>query len=138
MNASPSSSDSPRATRLDALLGLCAAALGLIALVQVATTSAFQPLARAGSADRAGMLASVGEYTALTADIGNEDAMLLLDGRAEEILVYRADTQQVMQVAQRVNLPRMFIEARTRAGAKPPAAEPRDSKKSDTRANPPR
>jgi hypothetical protein len=141
MNTAP---DQPHAAHrrsrswLDGLLGLSAAALFVIAMVQVATTAAFQPIAKAASGERAGMISTVGEYTLMTADIGNEDAMLLLDGRAEEILVYRADSQQVMQVAQKLNLPRTFVEARTRAGVKPAAPDTRDRDAREPRTNPPR
>lgn len=123
---------------LDGALVLSAAALMCLALVQVASTSAFQISARA-SDSRAGLLATIGEYTLLSVDIGNDDAVLLLDGRAEEVVAYRADNQQVLQVVQRLNLPRTFTEARARTGARP-TSDNQDSgpPARDNRTNPPR
>lgn len=141
MNTEHTNPATPRPARtgrwLDGALGLSATALVALALVQVASTTAFQPYAGAGDNARAGMVASVGEYTVLTTEIGNDDAVMVLDGRAEEVLVYRADNQQIMQVSQRMNLPRTFAEARGRSGVRvpesPDAKDPRES-----RTNPPR
>jgi len=64
---------------------------------------------------RGEMVSQVGEYTVLTTDGGNEELLLLLDARSEDLLVYRIEKQSTVQLFQRVNLPRVFQDAKARA-----------------------
>jgi hypothetical protein len=68
---------------------------------------------RSGGEARADLVASVGGMTALTvAGASSEDLLLVIDGRAEELFVYRVENQQNVELQRRYNLPRMFNDAR--------------------------
>jgi hypothetical protein len=66
-----------------------------------------------------GMVSQVGAYTMMTTAGQNEDVLLVIDGRAEELLVYRTDNANGVQLMQRLNLPRAFLDARARAMGTP-------------------
>ncbi|MCC6229597.1 MAG: hypothetical protein IT432_10260 [Phycisphaerales bacterium] len=63
----------------------------------------------------AGMVSNVGDYTMMTFPVGNEDMLLTLDNRSEELYVYRVENQNAVALFQKLSLPRLFSEARTRA-----------------------
>jgi hypothetical protein len=62
-----------------------------------------------------GMVSNVGDYTMMTFGIGNEDMLITLDNRSEELYVYRVENQNAVALFQKLSLPRLFSEARTRA-----------------------
>jgi hypothetical protein len=66
----------------------------------------------------AGVVSQTGGLTCLTTDAGNEDLLLVLDGRNEELFVYRTDNKQGLQLLQRYPLPQMFVDARARSSGK--------------------
>jgi hypothetical protein len=68
-----------------------------------------------GHAASGGMVSQVGQLTVLTADAGTEDVLLVLEGRGEELFVYRADRNGV-QFQQRLAIPKLFQDARMMAG----------------------
>lgn len=81
--------------------------LGLIVL-QVQGLAQIQ----GGSAAHAGMVAQTGPLTALTADAGGgEDLLLVLEGRSEELIVYRTDRNGTL-LHQRLPIPKLFEDAR--------------------------
>lgn len=62
---------------------------------------------------RADLVASVGGVTALTvAGASSEDLLMVIDGRSEELFVYRVENQNNLELYRRYNLPRMFSDAR--------------------------
>ena len=63
---------------------------------------------------QAGMVSQVGQLTVMTADSGNDDVLLVLEGRSEELYVYRADRNGV-QLQQRLQIPKLFTDARAMA-----------------------
>lgn len=63
----------------------------------------------------AGLVAHAGNMAILTSEAGNEDIVLVLDGRTEQILAYRANTSEGIKLVQRASLPQLFLDARTRA-----------------------
>jgi hypothetical protein len=69
---------------------------------------------RSGSSEaRADLVSSVGGLTALTvAGASSEDLLLVIDGRSEELFVYRVENQQNVELQRRYSLPRMFSDAR--------------------------
>lgn len=68
-----------------------------------------------GEPAHAEMVAASGIYTALTAEAVNDDALLVLDGRSEQLLVYRTQNRSAMELIQTYSLPRLFSDARQRA-----------------------
>ncbi len=72
-----------------------------------------------GSSDaNAGMVSSAGSHTIMTADGNNEDLLLVLDERNEELFVYRTDASKGVQLFQRMSLPEIFNDARGRSGGR--------------------
>lgn len=63
----------------------------------------------------AGVVSAVGPLTILTAESNNEDLVLVLDNRAEELFVYRTDIRSGIQLHQRLTIPQVFAEARARS-----------------------
>ena len=85
----------------------------LMALIILQAQSIFaQPLGE--NVARAGMVSQTGPLTVMTADAGVDDLLLVLEGRSEELLVYRADRNGV-QLQQRLAVPKLFEDARAMA-----------------------
>ncbi|MFO0831104.1 MAG: hypothetical protein U0637_04575 [Phycisphaerales bacterium] len=61
------------------------------------------------------VVSQTGGLTCMTTDIGNEDLLLVLDSRNEELFVYRTDSKAGMQLLQRYPVPQMFVDARGRS-----------------------
>jgi hypothetical protein len=93
---------------------LWTAAGGMGVLLALHAISGAPPVGSSGSA-HAGMVSRTGQHTILAADASNEDVLLVLDGRSEELLVYRTDVNKGIQLFQRLSLPDVFTDAKTRA-----------------------
>jgi len=89
--------------------------LGVSALALLAA-AAF--LWNPGKAGAQGMVSKTGMYTTLTAKAGNEEILYVLDGRSEELFLYRTDQQKGTVLLTRVSVPGSFMDAKARAGAK--------------------
>jgi hypothetical protein len=63
---------------------------------------------------KADVVATTGTLTALTFTATNEDLLAVLDGRTEELYLYRGERNGV-NLIQIYNLPALFAEARARA-----------------------
>lgn len=72
-----------------------------------------------GDGAYAEMVSSVGEYTVLTTDGGNEEVLLVLDNRNEDLLVYKVKAQKELELFQKVDLDKLFIDARASARSRP-------------------
>jgi hypothetical protein len=73
-----------------------------------------------GTEAQADLVATSGTLTALTVEASNSnDVLLVLDGRSEELLVYKVENQTNIELHKKYNLPRMFSDARGRSGGKP-------------------
>lgn len=89
-----------------ALLVALAAALAVLIGVQAL---------RLGTPARADVVSSTGGLTVMTAEASSQDVLLVLDGRAEELMVYRVENQNSIELHNRYSLPRVFAEARNKA-----------------------
>lgn len=96
----------PGETTLATALGATAAVLSLVVIA----------LALRLAPARAEMVSHVGEYAVLTTDGGNEEVLLVLDQRAEELYVYRVENQSVVELLARESLPELFAAARLGLG----------------------
>ena len=97
-------------------LALSISALAL--LVVVVVFAGRQPAQAAPSA--MGELGQSGDYTALTCRAGNEEVLVVLDGRNEQLFVYKVVNQNSVEIFQREDVSRMFADARSRArGVRP-------------------
>lgn len=86
--------------------------LGALVMVQT-LIGAGQPIG--GSSASGGMVSQAGQHTMLTAESGAEDLLIVLDGRNEELFVYRTDSRRgEMQLYQRLGLAAVFNDARSR------------------------
>lgn len=53
-------------------------------------------------------VATTGDYTILSANGGNEDVVLVLDNRNEELLAYRVRNQNQVELLQKASLAELF------------------------------
>jgi hypothetical protein len=104
--------NTPTPTTSNGRGGLWGSAFILMALVliQAQNLVGMQPFGNANEAE-AGMVSQVGTLTVLTADAGNDDVLVVLDGRSEEVYVYRTDRNGI-QLHQRLNIPKLFQDAK--------------------------
>lgn len=109
----PAVAPEPAPARRLTPLALVAAFLTLLTLVQVFRLHDAEPAAHAELVTRAGFL------TALTANAGNEEILVVLDDRSEILLVYRTDPRSGVQQAARLPLQALFTDARARALGRP-------------------
>lgn len=65
------------------------------------------------------MVASGNGYSILSTSTGGEANVLVHDARGEEIVVYRSDSQGILQLSQRIRLQNAFVEGRARFGFTP-------------------
>jgi hypothetical protein len=112
----PSMSHSRPAT--SALLWASAFVLAGLIVVQLGRTrgpvsDGFTPAAlAAAAASPDGVVSRVGEYTVMTFNAGNDDVLAILDGRAEELFLYRVRNMTEFEFIGRDNLPGLFATAR--------------------------
>ena len=100
-------SAAPRA-RVAPAAALWASAFVLAGLVMLQASR----LAPAAPAD---IVSSAGEFTALTADTGNDDMLVAIDNRRELLLVYKVANQSTLELYKRYNLPQVFTDARNKS-----------------------
>lgn len=102
--------------RRAANVALSVSAVALMAVVVV--FAGRQPAQAAGAA--MGELGQSGDYTALTCRSDNQEVLVVLDGRNEQLFVYKVVNQSSVEVFQREDVSRMFADARARArGVRP-------------------
>jgi len=63
---------------------------------------------------RAEMVSENGHLVTLTAKGGNEDILLVLDNRTEQIAAYKVGQTNRLELLQRLDLPELFESARAR------------------------
>jgi hypothetical protein len=91
----------------EGMLVATACALAALVVVQAVRSGWLGlPEARADSASH------VDDHTMLTMDGGNEDIVLILDGHAEQLLVYRVKNQDRLELAERHDVRSMFMRAK--------------------------
>jgi hypothetical protein len=96
--------------------GLWASAFILLVLVMIqAQPLLAQGLLGGGHTASAGMVSQAGSVTVMTADAGNDDVLLVLEGRGEELFVYRT-SRDGMQIQQRLAVPKLFQDAKAMSG----------------------
>jgi hypothetical protein len=98
---------------------------GLVALLCVLCVAAGIKFARGGAtatlpfalpeAQAAGVVSQVGGLTVMTTDATNEDLLLVLDSRNEELFVYRTQNNESVQLLQRYPIAQLFVDARARS-----------------------
>lgn len=87
----------------------------LVALAAVLAGLIGVQATRLGAPARADVVSSAGSVTVLTAAASSQDVLLVLDNRAEELMVYRVENQNSIELHNRYSLPRVFAEARNKA-----------------------
>jgi hypothetical protein len=111
-----------RRVTLEAALCLTAGILAASALVQA--TSLFSgapnlsgmPLSSIANAQTAQMVAAGNGFSILSTNTSGEANVLVQDARAEELTVYRTDSQGLLTPVQRIRLQSVFVEGRARFG----------------------
>jgi hypothetical protein len=92
---------------------LWASAFVLFALIILQAQPLFAQVG--GHTAEGGMVSQVGPLTVLTADASGEDVLIVLEGRSEELFVYRADRNGI-QLQQRLAVPKLFQDAKMMSG----------------------
>jgi len=64
------------------------------------------------------MVTSVGDYSIMTTDGGNEELLFVLDNRNEQLMVYKVDQQKSMTLLAREELDSVFASARSKLGGR--------------------
>lgn len=78
-------------------------------------TDAAAQLGQGGGGSRSGMVSHAGGYTVMTSDAGNEDVVVVLDARNEQLLAYRVESAGAVQLQQKIGLPKLFNDAKAKA-----------------------
>lgn len=108
--------NTPRSNRWTlALAGLCLLLGGRLVWESLDRGPVWSGDPLAAQALAAAGVSRVGPLTILTVDVGNEDALVIADDRAEQLLVYRVRNDSSAELVQRVSLPRVFLDGRSRA-----------------------
>lgn len=63
----------------------------------------------------AGLVSDVNGLTVLSNEVSNEEIVCVLDSRQEQLMVYRLDGRDGIQLLQRVPVAQMFSDARIKA-----------------------
>lgn len=74
------------------------------------------PLTSVANAQNAQMVAAGNGYSMLSINTTGEANVLVQDSRAEELTVYRTDSQGLLTPVQRIRLQSVFVEGRARFG----------------------
>jgi|GEM_PF-1943918 len=85
-------------------------------LAPTAAEALAQPGDRGGTASAAGTISAAGSLQMMTLDAGNDDVVLILDGREEELFVYHNDPREGVQLMKRYPLAQLFAEGRAPSG----------------------
>ncbi len=97
-----------RSVKLNSSAFLSASALVIAALIIVQAGKML-----GGHEAKADLVSTTGTLTALTVEATNSnDVLVVLDGRSEELLVYKVENQNNVELYRKYNLQRMFSEAR--------------------------
>ncbi len=96
--------------RINSSAALTASALIIAALIVVQGSRVLT-----GQPAQADVVSTTGSFTALTCEVSNSnDVLLVLDGRSEELTVYRVENQNNLELHKKYNVPRMMSDARAR------------------------
>ena len=97
------------------VLWITAIALSALLIVQLGHRLGAGPVVQSALAE---MVASVGDYSIMTTDGGNEELLFVLDNRNEQLMVYRVDQQRVLSLIAREKLSDVFASARNKLGGR--------------------
>lgn len=97
---------------------LTMSATALILLITFQAAAYLPQFGRSSNIASAGQVSQVGGFTIMTSDANTEDILLLLDGRNEQLSVYRNENNNTVQLYQKVSLPRLFSDAKAREQGK--------------------
>jgi len=64
----------------------------------------------------AGLVSEAGGVTMLTVEANSDELVFVVDNRAEELMVYKADNNQTLDMLQKYNVPELFSAAKARVG----------------------
>ncbi|PHQ81278.1 MAG: hypothetical protein COB69_04540 [Phycisphaera sp.] len=102
--------------RLNAnVLWVTAMLIAALTVVQLGRRGGSSPFEQRALAE---MVSSVGDYSIMTTDGGNEELLFVLDNRNEQLLVYRVDQQKALILLAREELDNVFSSARSKLGGR--------------------
>lgn len=62
----------------------------------------------------AGLVSEAGGMTILTVEANSDELVFVVDSRSEELLVYKAENNQTIEMLQKYNIPEIFNQAKGR------------------------
>lgn len=103
-------------------LGVTAVLLAGLVVVQWNRRAAVEPAPALGLLGAAAFgsqtVSQAGGITMMTVAGTNDDVLLVLDDRREQLFVYRAENQDTFTLLQRASLPQLFTDARAKGSGK--------------------
>ncbi len=105
-------------TSFRALLARSALIAGAVVLSTLVVTQVLRLTSTRGieSTALAGLVSDVGGMTILTAEANSDELVFVIDSRSEELMVYKAENNQTIDLLQKYSLPEIFNQARGRVG----------------------
>ena len=97
------------------VLWVTAVLIASLIVVQLGRTGGSSPFEQQALAE---MVASVGDYSIMTTDGGNEELLFVLDNRNEQLMVYKIDQQRALMLMAREELDGVFANARSKLGGR--------------------
>jgi lysylphosphatidylglycerol synthetase-like protein (DUF2156 family) len=97
------------------VLWVTAVIIAALTVVQLGRKSGSSPFEQQALAE---MVASVGDYSIMTTNGGNEELLFVLDNRNEQLLVYKVDQQKALTLLAREELDNVFTSARSKLGGR--------------------
>jgi len=108
-------STTPRHSINANVLWISAIALSALVIVQLGHRLGAGSVEQSALAE---MVASVGDYSIMTTDGGNEEMLFVLDNRNEQLMVYKIGQQQSLVLLAREKLSDVFASARNKLGGR--------------------
>jgi hypothetical protein len=103
-------------------LGLSAAILAALTVLQWNRREVVEPTPALGLLGSPAMgsqvVSQAGGITMMTVAGTNDDVLLVIDDRREQLFVYRAENQNTFTLLQRASLPQLFADARVKGSGK--------------------
>lgn len=97
------------------VLWVTAVMIAALIVVQLGRKGGSSPFEQQALAE---MVASVGDYSIMTTNGGNEELLFVLDNRNEQLLVYKVDQQKALMMLAREELDNVFSSARSKLGGR--------------------
>lgn len=103
-------------TPVRSLLARVTLLAGAVVLATLVVTQVLRITSARGieSTALAGLVSDVGGMTILTVEANSDELVFVIDSRSEELMVYKAENNQTLELLQKYNVPEVFNQAKAR------------------------